>query len=36
LDLSIDPPPDLVIEIDITSGSLNKLPIFAALGVQEI
>src|SRR5262249_29360343 len=36
LDLNIDPPPDLVIEIDITSGSLNKLPIYAALGVQEI
>ena len=36
LDLNIDPPPDLVIEIDITSGSLNKLPIYAALGVPEI
>ena len=32
LDLTIDPPPDLVIEIDITSPSLNKFPIFAAIG----
>ncbi len=31
-----DIPPDLAIEIDITSGSLNKLPIYATLGVAEI
>ncbi len=31
-----DIPPDLAIEIDLTSGSLNKLPIYAALGVAEI
>ncbi|MEB3228879.1 MAG: Uma2 family endonuclease [Synechocystis sp.] len=31
-----DPPPDLAIEIDITSGSLDKFPIYAALGVPEI
>ncbi len=36
LDLSKNPPPDLVIEVDITSPSLNKLPIYAALGVTEI
>jgi Uma2 family endonuclease len=36
IDLSIDPPPDLVLEIDITSGSLNKLPIYANFGVPEI
>ena len=36
LDLTIDPPPDLVIEIDITSPSLNKFPIFAALGIPEL
>jgi Uma2 family endonuclease len=36
LDLSIDPPPDLVIEIDITHPSLNKLPLFAAFGVPEV
>ena len=36
IDLSIDPPPDLVLEIDITSGSLNKLPIYANLKIPEI
>jgi Uma2 family endonuclease len=36
IDLSVDPPPDVVVEIDITSESLNKLPIYAAFGVPEI
>ena len=36
LDLTIDPPPDLVIEVDITRSSLDKLPIYAALGVLEV
>jgi Uma2 family endonuclease len=36
IDLTIDPPPDLVLEIDITSGSLNKLPLYANLKVPEI
>ncbi len=36
IDLAEDPPPDLVIEIDITSPSLSKFPIFAALGIPEV
>ena len=36
LDLDTDPPPDLIIEIDLTSESLNKFPIYAALGIPEI
>jgi Uma2 family endonuclease len=36
LDLTIDPPPDLVLEIDITHPSLDKLPIFATVGVPEV
>src|SRR5450432_2909089 len=36
LDLTIDPPPDLVVEIDITHPSIKKLPLFAALGVPEV
>jgi len=36
IDLHSDPPPDLVIEIDITHPSLDKLPIYAALGVPEV
>ena len=31
-----DPPPELVIEIDITHGSLPKFPIFAGIGIKEI
>jgi Uma2 family endonuclease len=31
-----DPPPDLVIEIDITHSSLDRLSIYAALGVPEL
>lgn len=36
IDLKTDPPPDLVLEIDITSGSLDKRPIYATLGVPEL
>ena len=36
IDLAVDPPPDLVVEIDITSPSLNKFPIFAQVGVPEV
>lgn len=36
IDLAGDPPPDLVIEIDITSPSLNKFPIYARIGVPEV
>jgi len=36
LDLTIDPQPDLVLEIDITHPSLDKLPIFATVGVPEV
>ena len=36
LDLIDSPPPDLAIEIDITSSSVNKLDIYSALGVPEL
>ncbi len=36
LNLTSDPPPDLVIEIDLTSESTSKFTIYAALGVPEI
>lgn len=36
LDLGTDPPPDIVIEIDLTNESTGKFPIYAALGVPEI
>src|SRR4051794_18499128 len=31
-----DPPPDLVVEVDVTASSVERLPIFAALGVTEV
>lgn len=36
LDLKQDPAPDLAIEVEITSPSVSKLPIYAALGVAEV
>jgi len=36
LDLAIDPPTDLIIEIDITSSSIPRMPIFAQFGVPEL
>ena len=36
LDAAVDPPPDLVIEIDISRSSLPRFPIFAAFGVPEV
>jgi Uma2 family endonuclease len=36
LDLTIDPPPDLVIEVEITSSAIRKLKLFAAMGVPEV
>jgi Uma2 family endonuclease len=36
VDIAIDPPPDLVVEIDITNSSTNKFPTFVRLGVPEV
>jgi Uma2 family endonuclease len=36
INLSVDPPPDLVIESDHTHSSMNKHDIYAALGVPEL
>jgi Uma2 family endonuclease len=36
LDLAMDPPPDLAIEIEITRSVLNRLGVYGALGVPEI
>ncbi|MEB3225506.1 MAG: Uma2 family endonuclease [Synechococcus sp.] len=35
-DLSKDPPPDLALEIELTSRSLERFPIYGRLGVPEI
>jgi Uma2 family endonuclease len=36
INLQIDPPPDLAIEVDITSSSINRFAIYAKLAVPEI
>ena len=36
LDLNADPVPDLIIEVDVTRTSLDRLKIFAAMGVPEV
>ena len=36
IDLRIDPPPDLAVEVDISSSSLDQLGIYATLGVPEV
>jgi Uma2 family endonuclease len=36
LDLAADPAPDLMIEIDVTSSSHNRLQVYADLGVAEV
>lgn len=36
VNLDVDPPPDLTIEIDVKHSSLNRMGIFAAIGIPEI
>jgi Uma2 family endonuclease len=36
IDAEVDPPPDLLIEIDVTNQSLDKFPIYAQMGVPEV
>ncbi len=36
VNLDFDPPPDLTIEIDVKHSSLNRMGIFAAIGIPEI
>jgi Uma2 family endonuclease len=36
IDFSADPPPDIVVEVDVHHDSLSKFPIYATLGVPEL
>src|SRR5205807_982439 len=36
IDLTIDPPPDLALEIEISRSSLDRLAIYAALQIPEV
>lgn len=32
----VDPPPDLILEVDVTSTSVPRMPLFAKLGIPEV
>jgi Uma2 family endonuclease len=34
--LNVDPPPDLVLEIEVSRGTMNRMAIYAALRVLEV
>jgi Uma2 family endonuclease len=36
IDLSIDPPPDLAVEVDLRRGPRSRMAIYAAIGVREV
>jgi Uma2 family endonuclease len=36
LDLAVDPPPDVVVEVDVSHSSKGKLAFYAKLGVPEV
>jgi Uma2 family endonuclease len=36
LEMGVDPPPDLAVEIDVTNESSSKFPLYAAYGVPEV
>ena len=36
IDFNSDPPPDVVVEIDLHHESISKFPIYAAFGVPEL
>ncbi len=36
MDFEVDPPPDLVVEVEMTSSAIEKLKLFAAMNVPEV
>jgi Uma2 family endonuclease len=36
IELAVDPPPDLVIEMEVTRSAIPKLPLYANVGVPEV
>jgi Uma2 family endonuclease len=36
LDFTVDPPPDLAVEIEVSRKAIGKLPMYAAFGVPEV
>jgi Uma2 family endonuclease len=36
IDLATDPPPDVILEVALNKSAIDKLPIYAALGIPEV
>jgi Uma2 family endonuclease len=36
IDLTIDPPPDVVLEMEMSRSARDKLPLFASMGIPEV
>jgi Uma2 family endonuclease len=36
LDIDVDPPPDIAVEVEISTSALDRMAIYAALGVSEV
>jgi Uma2 family endonuclease len=36
VDLTVDPPPDVVLEMEMSRVALDKLPLFASMGIPEV
>jgi Uma2 family endonuclease len=36
IDLGVNPPPDLAVEVELTSTWIDKMPIYAGLGIREV
>jgi Uma2 family endonuclease len=36
VDLTVDPPPDVVLEMEMSRSALDKLPLFASMGISEV
>ena len=36
VDLSVDPPPDIVLEMEMSRSARDKLPLFASMGIPEV
>jgi Uma2 family endonuclease len=36
IDLAVDPPPDLAVEIDVSRSSMDRMTVYAGLGMPEV
>jgi Uma2 family endonuclease len=36
IDLTVDPPPDIILEMEMSRSALDKLPLIASMGIPEV